>query len=72
MKILAARPEPAKGFVDAYILCKDLNITTKVELLNIFEEHIWLTLIGEIQMKFIKYLGNVDELLREWKSRRLS
>ncbi len=29
MKILAARPEPAKDFVDAYILCKDLSITTK-------------------------------------------
>lgn len=29
MKILAARPEPAKDFVDAYILCRELNITTK-------------------------------------------
>src|SRR5690554_4032451 len=36
MKILAARPEPAKDFVDAYILCKDLNITTKGKLLDIF------------------------------------
>jgi len=28
MKILAARPEPAKDFIDASILCRDLNIRT--------------------------------------------
>lgn len=65
MKILAARPEPAKDFVDAYILCKDLNITTKTELLNIFSEYIPLTLIGERQMNFIKYLG--EDLGYDWE-----
>lgn len=65
MKILAARPESAKDFVDAYILCKDLNITTKAELLNIFEEYIPLTLLGERQMSFIKYLGK--DLGYDWK-----
>lgn len=65
MKILAARPEPAKDFVDAYILCKDLHITTKTELLNIFAEYIPLTLIGERQMNFIKYLG--EDLGYDWK-----
>lgn len=65
MKILAARPEPAKDFVDAYILCKDLNITTKAELLNIFEEYISLTLIGERQMNFIKYLE--EDLGYDWE-----
>lgn len=65
MKILAARPEPAKDFVDAYILCQDLNITTKAELLNIFEEYIPVTLIGERQMIFIKYLG--EDLGYDWK-----
>ena len=65
MKILAARPEPAKDFIDAYILCKDLNITTKTELLNVFAEYIPLSLIGERQMNFIKYLGK--DLGYDWK-----
>ena len=65
MKVLAARPEPAKDFVDAYILCKDLNITTKTELLNIFSEYIPLTIIGERQMNFIKYLG--EDLGYDWE-----
>ena len=65
MKILAGRPEPSKDFVDTYILCKDLNITTKTELLNIFAEYIPLTLIGERQMNFIKYLG--EDLGYDWK-----
>lgn len=65
MKILAARPEPAKDFVDAYILCKDLNITSKDELLDIFIEYLPLTLIGERQMSFIKYLGK--DLGYDWK-----
>lgn len=65
MKILAARPEPAKDFIDAYILCRDLNITTKEELLDIFSKYIPLTLMGERQMNFIKYLG--EDLGYDWK-----
>ncbi len=65
MKILAARPEPAKDFVDAYILCKDLKITTKAELLDIFSEYIPLTFIRERQMNFIKYLG--EDLGYDWE-----
>ncbi|MGO1369242.1 MAG: DUF6036 family nucleotidyltransferase [Senegalia sp. (in: firmicutes)] len=65
MKILAARPEPAKDFIDAYILCKDLNIRTKEELINIISEYIPLKLIGERQLNFIKYLG--DDLGYDWK-----
>ncbi|MFW6287179.1 MAG: ABC transporter substrate-binding protein [bacterium] len=65
MKILAARPEPAKDFKDAYILCKDLNITTKTELLDIVSNYISLTLLGERQINFIKYLG--DDLGYDWK-----
>lgn len=65
MKILAARPEPAKDFVDAYILCQDLNITTKDELLDIFSEYMPLSLIGERQMNFIKYLGK--DLGYDWE-----
>ncbi|WP_081755777.1 DUF6036 family nucleotidyltransferase [Paucisalibacillus sp. EB02] len=65
MKILAARPEPAKDFIDAYILCKDLEITTKSELLNIFKDYVPLSLIGERQMNFIKYLG--DDLGYDWE-----
>ncbi len=57
MKVLAARPEPAKDFVDAYILCKDLKVSTKAELLDVFAEYLPLTLLGERQMNFIKYLG---------------
>jgi len=65
MKVLAARPEPAKDFADAYILCKDLNITTKTELLDIVSDYISLTLLGERQINFIKYLG--DDLGYDWK-----
>ncbi|MDQ0415065.1 MULTISPECIES: hypothetical protein [Mesobacillus] len=65
MKILAARPEPAKDFVDAFLLCKDLGITTKNELLTIFNNYIPLTLIGERQINFIKYLGK--DLGYDWE-----
>lgn len=65
MKILAARSEPAKDFVDAYILCRDLNITTKDKLLDICSEYIPLTLIGIRQMNFIIYLG--EDLGYDWK-----
>lgn len=65
MKILAARPEPAKDFVDAYILCKDLGITTKAELLDIVSEYIPLQLIGERQISFIRYLG--EDLGYDWQ-----
>ena len=65
MKILAARPEPAKDFVDAYILCKNLNITTKTELLDIVSDYIPLTLLGERQINFIKYLG--EDLGYDWE-----
>jgi hypothetical protein len=65
MKILSARPEPAKDFVDAYILCKDLNITTKEELLAVCSKYIPLTLVGERQVVFIKYLG--EDLSYDWQ-----
>jgi len=65
MKVLAARSEPAKDFIDAYILCKDLNIKTKEVLLNICSKYIPLDLIGERQMKFIQYLGK--DLGYDWK-----
>jgi hypothetical protein len=65
MKILAARPEPAKDFIDAYLLVKDLNITTKTELISIVSDFIPLTLLGERQMNFIKYLG--EDLGYDWE-----
>lgn len=65
MKILAARPEPAKDFIDAYILCKDLNITTKTKLIDVVSVYIPITLIGERQMIFIKYLG--EDLGYDWE-----
>lgn len=65
MKVLAARPEPAKDFVDAYILCKDLNVTTRESLLEIVSEYISLALIGERQSNFIQYLGK--DLGYDWK-----
>ncbi|MGI5822456.1 MAG: ABC transporter substrate-binding protein [Dethiobacteria bacterium] len=65
MKILSARSEPAKDFVDAYILCKDLNITTKEELLAVCSKYIPLTLVGERQVVFIKYLG--EDLGYDWQ-----
>lgn len=65
MKVLAARPEPAKDFVDGAILCKDLNVTTKDELLAIISKYVPLTLLGERQVTFIRYLGK--DLGYDWK-----
>lgn len=65
MKILAARPEPSKDFIDAYILCKDLNITSKEQLLGIFKEYVPLSLLGERQRTIIEYLG--EDLGYDWK-----
>lgn len=65
MKILAARPEPAKDFLDAYILCKDLDITTKSKLMDIISTYIPVTVLGERQINFIKYLG--EDLGYDWK-----
>ncbi len=65
MKVLAARPEPAKDFVDAYILCKDLNVTTREKLLEVFSTYVPTTLLGERQINFIKYLGK--DLGHDWE-----
>ncbi|HHY13014.1 MAG TPA: ABC transporter substrate-binding protein [Firmicutes bacterium] len=65
MKVLAARPEPAKDFIDAYILCKDLNIMAKSELMDIVSTYIPLRLLGDRQMAFIKHLGK--DLGYDWK-----
>ena len=65
MKILSARPEPSKDFIDAYLLCKDIGITEKNQLLNIFKDFVPITLLGERQIQFIKYLG--EDLGYDWK-----
>ncbi len=65
MKILAARREPAKDFVDAYILCKDLNVTTKKRLFEIISQYIPLKVLGERQINFIKYLG--EDVGYDWE-----
>lgn len=65
MKILAARPEPAKDFIDAYILCRELNINTKDKLMDIISDYIPLKILGERQINFIKYLG--EDLGYDWK-----
>ena len=65
MKILAARPEPSKDFVDAFILCRELNIKEKDELLESISDYIPLKLLGERQIRFIKYLG--DDLGYDWE-----
>ncbi len=46
-QLLATRAEPAKDFIDAFILCRDLDIKTREELLNVVERYLPLTLIGE-------------------------
>ncbi|NLC03040.1 MAG: hypothetical protein GX787_02020 [Tissierellia bacterium] len=66
MKILASRVEPAKDFIDAFILCRHLNIRTREELLNVVERYLPLSLIGERQIRFIKYLG--EDLGYDWKN----
>jgi hypothetical protein len=65
MKVLAARPEPAKDFTDAALLCKTLNIATKAQLLAIIKGFVPLRLLGERQINFIKYLG--EDLGYDWQ-----
>ena len=65
MKILAARPEPSKDFIDAYILCKELDITKKEVLLDVIKKYVPIRLLGQRQMTFIKYLGK--DLGYDWK-----
>ncbi len=65
MKILASRPEPSKDFIDAYILCRDLNVKTRKELIEIVKQYIPLKLLGERQNKFIEYLG--EDLGYDWE-----
>ncbi|MEN8906598.1 MAG: DUF6036 family nucleotidyltransferase [Clostridiales bacterium] len=65
MKILSSRPEPSKDFIDANILCKELNIKNRKELLTIVSNFIDLKYIGERQNRFIEYLG--DDLGYDWR-----
>lgn len=64
MKILAARTEPAKDFVDAYILCKELRISTKEQLMETILRFIPVNALGERQISFIKCLG--EDLGYDW------
>ncbi len=65
MKILSARPEPSKDFIDAHILCKELKMDTREKLLKLISDYIPLSLIGERQIVFIRYLG--EDLGYDWK-----
>lgn len=58
MKILAARPEPSKDFIDAFVLCKSLDVQTKEKLFEIVSKYVPRKLLKERQMVFIKYLGS--------------
>lgn len=65
MKVLAARPEPALDFLDAHLLCKELGITSKEHLLKVTSVYLPLTLLGDRQLAFIKYLGK--DLGYDWE-----
>ncbi len=55
---MSARSEPSNDFYDAYILCKDLNIKSKKELLEIVYEYVPKKIVkGQRQEIFIHYLG---------------
>lgn len=65
MKILSARSFPSKDFEDAYLLCKDLRITTKQQVVDIFNSYIPSSYLLERQTQFIKYLGK--DLGYDWQ-----
>lgn len=46
MKVLANRVEPAKDFLDASILCQELNVKTPEELMDIVSAYVPLNLVG--------------------------
>ena len=52
-------------FLDAYLLCKDLGIATKEELLATIYVYVPKTLLGERQLNFIRYLGK--DLGHDWQ-----
>lgn len=65
MKILSSRPLPSKDLYDAFLLCKDLDITTKQQVLDIFGSYIPDSYLLERQTQFIKYLGK--DLGYDWQ-----
>lgn len=52
-------------FLDAYLLCKELGITSKEHLLKVISVYLPLTLLGDRQLAFIKYLGK--DLGYDWE-----
>lgn len=57
MKILSARPEPSKDFIDAELLCKTLGVKQKKEVIEIFSRFFPKKLLGQRQIMFIHYVG---------------
>lgn len=57
--------EQLKENIDAYILCKELNIKNKTEILDIISIYVPITLLKERQRNFIIYLGK--DLGYDWE-----
>lgn len=63
MKVLSARVEPSKDFIDAELICRDLGITTEREIYEVVKKFLPMNVLGERQRMFIKY--TVEDLTSE-------
>lgn len=63
MKVLSARVEPSKDFIDAELICRDLGITTEREIYKVVKKFLPMNVLGERQRMFIKY--TVEDLTGE-------
>lgn len=65
MKILSARPEPFRDFVDVAYLITFLKIETLDQIIHIFDKYIGRRYLGDRQKVFLNYVGK--DLDKQWK-----
>ena len=65
MKILSARPEPYRDFMDAEYLVRYLKLVTLEQVMDIFDKYIGRKYLGDRQKMFLNYLGK--DLKMSWQ-----
>lgn len=65
MKILSARPEPYRDFMDAEYLVKHLKIENLEQVMEIFDKYMGRKYLGDRQKMFLNYVGK--DLKMAWK-----
>lgn len=65
MKILSARPEPYRDFIDAEFLINYLGIDTLEQVVTVFDKYVGRKYLGDRQKVFLNYVGK--DLNKPWK-----